>query len=105
VAGANRFQDLTCYQLASELRTRVAEAVESTGIARDRDLADQLRRAARSVTGNIAEGFASRSHAEFARFLTISKPTTFAKPPDARISLVPHRSTHPSHQRTGRTRT
>jgi four helix bundle protein len=25
------------------------------------------------VTGNIAEGFPSRSHAEFARFLTISK--------------------------------
>jgi four helix bundle protein len=73
VAGARRFQDLICYQLANQLRTRIADLAESTGIARDRDLADQLRRAARSVTGNIAEGFPSRSHAEFARFLTISK--------------------------------
>ena len=31
-----------------------------------------MRRAARSATGNIAEGFKCRSNAEFARFLEVS---------------------------------
>lgn len=39
----------------------------------DPGLADQLRRAARSVTANIAEGFERNTRGDFARFLAIAK--------------------------------
>ena len=72
MAGVRRFQDLVCYQLARELRQAVSALLETSLLARDRELCDQLRRAARSVTGNIAEGFPCPSHAEFARFLDMA---------------------------------
>jgi four helix bundle protein len=72
MAGAQRFQDLVCYQLARELRKTVSMLIRVPALARDYELCDQLRRAARSATGNIAEGFPCPSHAEFARFLDIA---------------------------------
>lgn len=41
-------------------------------LSRDLELCDQLRRAARSATGNIAEGFSCTTHREFARYLDIA---------------------------------
>jgi four helix bundle protein len=70
--GARRFQDLVCWQLARELRKEVNALLERPAMRRDADLCDQLRRAARSSTGNIAEGFPCPPHAEFARFLDMS---------------------------------
>jgi four helix bundle protein len=70
--GAKSFQDLICWQLSRELRKLIAQIVKKPPLSRDRDLCDQLRRAARSATGNIAEGFKCPSHAEFARFLDIA---------------------------------
>ena len=67
-----RFQDLVCYQLARELRQAVSGLIDNSTLSVDRELCDQLRRAARSVTGNIAEGFPCPSHAEFARFLDMA---------------------------------
>ena len=72
MAGARRFQDLVCYQLARELRRTISGVIATPGVAPDFELCDQLRRAARSATGNIAEGFACPSHREFARFLDLS---------------------------------
>jgi 23S rRNA-intervening sequence protein len=67
-----RFQDLIAWQLARELRKFVNEAAFESSISRDSGLCDQLRRPARSVTSNIAEGFPCPSHIEFARFLDIA---------------------------------
>jgi four helix bundle protein len=72
MAGARRFQDLICYQLARELRRTIARLIKTRPLANDFDLCNQMRRAARSATGNIAEGFKCRSNTEFARFLDIS---------------------------------
>jgi four helix bundle protein len=71
--GARRFQDLICWQLARELRKVIATLVTKPALARDAELCGQFKRAARSVTGNIAEGFPCPSNAEFARFLDIAR--------------------------------
>ncbi len=67
--GAKRFQDLVARQVARELRKYVTDAVRETPLAKDKGLCDQMRRAARSATNNIAEGVPCPSHPEFARFL------------------------------------
>ena len=72
-AGAKRFQDLVCWQLARELRGAIGELVAKPRLSRDLALCDQFKRAARAVTGNIAEGFPCPSNAEFARFLDIAR--------------------------------
>ena len=69
---AKRFQDLICWQLSRELRKTVFRLTKTPKLARDFDLCDQLRRAARSATGNIAEGFPCGSRIERARFFEIA---------------------------------
>jgi four helix bundle protein len=69
--GARHFRDLTAWQLARELRGALRPFWQRAAAARDFDLGDQLRNAARSTTSNIAEGFPC-SHDEFARFLEIA---------------------------------
>jgi len=69
--GAKTFQELTSWQLARDLRRTLYALLRKPVFADDRDCRWQVRRAARSATGNIAEGF-SCTHAEFARFLDIA---------------------------------
>ncbi len=68
---AKTFQQLIAWQLARDLRRTLYGLLRKPVFADDRDFRWQVRRAARSATGNIAEGF-SCTHAEFARFLDIS---------------------------------
>jgi four helix bundle protein len=70
--GVKRFQDLICWQLSRDFRKLIAQVIKKPPLSRDFDLCAQMRRAARSATGNIAEGFKCPSHAEFARFLDIA---------------------------------
>ena len=60
------------WQLARELRKHIGTLIKLPALRQDRDLCLQLQRAARSTTGNIAEGFPCPSHIEFARFLDIA---------------------------------
>jgi len=69
VALVTRFEDLHAWQEARQLAARVFEATRRRDFLRDRSLADQIRRASVSAMNNIAEGFDSGSHSEFARFL------------------------------------
>ena len=56
-----------------ELKLRVYAITVTQPASRDLEFCDQLHRAARSATSNIAEGFARFRPLDFARFLVIAK--------------------------------
>jgi four helix bundle protein len=68
---AKRFQDLITWQLARMLRRELWRLCLKPAAAKEVNFGYQLRKAARSVTANIAEGFPC-GHIEFARFLDIA---------------------------------
>lgn len=64
--------DLSVYQEALRLLPNLYELLEKLPLS-ERDLEIQAKRAAKSVSANIAEGFAKRfSEREFKRFLMIA---------------------------------
>lgn len=67
-----RFEDLIAWQRGRTLQERLQPVIRACQPS-DPGLADQLRRAARSVTANIAEGFERNTRGDFARFLAIAK--------------------------------
>jgi|SRR5436190_12876475 len=67
-----RFEDIEAWKKARILMNRVYD-LAGPGLATDRDLQRQMRRAAASVMSNIAEGFDGGSDAEFRRFLRMAK--------------------------------
>ena len=64
-----RFEDIRAWQKARDLTRLIYAATKNPGFAKDIRLRDQIRGASGSVMANIAEGFDSRSNAEFTRFL------------------------------------
>lgn len=68
-----RFEDIEAWQLGRELTQRIYAATRVDGFSRDFALRDQVRRAAISITSNIAEGFERRTRREFCRFLDMAK--------------------------------
>src|SRR6476469_1682701 len=67
------FEDLIIWQKAIEFAKDVYVMTEKDGIVRDFGLKNQLRRAAVSISNNIAEGFERRSRKEYLNFLNIAK--------------------------------
>jgi four helix bundle protein len=67
------FEDLIIWQKAVEFAAEIYRLTESAAIRTDFGLKDQLRRAAVSVSANIAEGFERRSRAEYLNFLNVAK--------------------------------
>lgn len=71
----SRFKDLIVYQKAFEISLEIHKySVEFPKYEQYGGLADQMRRASKSITANIAEGYAKqqRSKLEFKRFLLIA---------------------------------
>lgn len=68
-----RFEDLIAWQRARGLVAEVYRATGSGSFAKDFALIDQLRRAAFSVSSNIAEGFDRRRRSEFHHSLIVAK--------------------------------
>lgn len=68
-----RFEDLPVWKSAIELAERVYRLTRSPAFAGPGDLRDQLRRAALSVSNNIAEGFERGSTAELLMFVYIAR--------------------------------
>jgi len=67
------FRQLIVWKLAEEIRVRVFELTAGPLFAADLKAKRQCDDAANSVCRNIAEGFGCETHAEFARFLEISR--------------------------------
>jgi four helix bundle protein len=68
-----RFEDIEAWKSARKLMNLVYDATRSSTFDDDRDLKRQLRRAATSSMGNIAEGFDAGSDTEFQRFLRMAQ--------------------------------
>ncbi|MBI4264257.1 MAG: four helix bundle protein [Acidobacteria bacterium] len=73
VAGARHYSDLVSWQLADALRVEVFTLTRRPPFSRDFKHQAQAEDAIDSVCRNISEGFGCSSHAEFARFLEISR--------------------------------
>jgi len=66
----DRFEDLDCWKTCRELRKFVHEKVLPLLPSEERyRLSDQLIRASRSTTANIAEGFGRRHYLDNAKFM------------------------------------
>jgi four helix bundle protein len=67
------FEELQCWKLATELRRDVSVLLKTFPASEKFELISQTRRASRSVTNNIAEGFGRYHYKEFIRFCRISR--------------------------------
>src|SRR6266545_8279920 len=68
-----RFEDIEAWKRGRELRKAIYLHSKRGEFARDFALRDQIRRAAQSVTSNIAEGFERGGNREFIQFLSDAK--------------------------------
>jgi len=68
-----RFEDLPVWKAAMDLAVGVYAVTRDRSFSQPGDLRDQLRRAALSVSNNIAEGFERGSTAELLAFLYIAR--------------------------------
>jgi four helix bundle protein len=73
MAGAKRYQDLVCWQLADELETLVVALTDTGPVSKDFKFRDQIRDSSASATRNIAEGFGRFLPADHANFLRIAR--------------------------------
>jgi four helix bundle protein len=74
MSAVRSFRDLQVYQRAYRVSLQIHKATLGFPRMEQYALADQMRRASKSICANIAEGFAKQraSTAEFRRFLAVS---------------------------------
>ncbi len=73
MASIERFEDVEAWKKGRELRKAIYKHSRIGEFAKDFALRDQIRRAAQSVTSNIAEGFEREGNREFIQFLSNAK--------------------------------
>jgi four helix bundle protein len=73
MATIERFEDLDIWKEAVTMGVKIYLLTESGKMARDFGARDQLRRAAISISNNIAEGFEYNNNKIFIRFLMYAK--------------------------------
>jgi len=72
------FEDLECWAVSRELRIFIAKTILPLLPAHEKHrLADQMLRAARSVTANIAEGYGRFHYADNAKFCSNARGSCF----------------------------
>ena len=73
MAKIERFEDLEVWKEAVKIGVSIYKVTEEGKMAKDFGARDQLRRAAISVSNNIAEGFEYNNNKAFIRFLMYAK--------------------------------
>jgi four helix bundle protein len=73
MARIDRFEDLESWRLGRQLRGTVDRLTRLSAFTADNAFVWQIRRAAVSVTANIAEGFERGGNREFIQFLSHAK--------------------------------
>jgi four helix bundle protein len=73
MATIRRFEDIEAWQRARELTQAAYRMSRDGAFARDFVLRDQIRGAAVSIMGNIAEGYERGGDKEFLQFLSVVK--------------------------------
>ena len=68
-----QFEDLEIWEEAVRVGVRIYKLSETGKLKRDFSAKDQLKRAAISMSNNIAEGFEYNSNVTFQKFLTYAK--------------------------------
>ena len=68
-----RFEDLPVWQAAVEFAVKVFALTDDRAFGGGGDLRDQMRRAALSISNNVAEGFERGTSAELLYFLYIAR--------------------------------
>ena len=73
MATITKFEDIEAWQKGRELKRVLYKHSKRRNFSKDFALCDQIRRAAMSITANIAEGFERGGNKEFIHFLSTSK--------------------------------
>ncbi|MEO7212894.1 four helix bundle protein [Mucilaginibacter sp.] len=73
MAKADRFEDLEIWKIAVDIAVSVYLLCDNEPLKSDWGMKDQIRRAACSMSDNIAEGFEYNNNPDFIRFLRYSK--------------------------------
>jgi four helix bundle protein len=73
MAKIERFEDLDLWKEATSIGVAICKLTSSGKLMRDYSSKDRLRRAAISISNNIAEGFEYNNNRNFVRFLGFSK--------------------------------
>jgi four helix bundle protein len=73
MAKIEQFEDIEAWQMGRELKRTIYRCSKRGEFGKDFALRDQIRRAAISVTANIAEGFERGGNREFLQFLSHAK--------------------------------
>ena len=72
----NSFEEIQAWQKAKDLTVSLYRMTNEEPLKKDYDLVRQMRRAAISITSNIAEGFERQTQKGFIQFLFIAKGST-----------------------------
>lgn len=77
MASLKTFEDLDCWKKASRLRRDLSETVTKFPSEEKYRLVDQIIRASRSVTANIAEGFGRYHYQEYVQYCRQSRGSLY----------------------------
>jgi len=69
----NRFEDLEIWKLGIDIAVEIYKLTSKNNFSKDFGLRDQIRRAAISISSNIAEGFEMTNNNDLVKFLRIAK--------------------------------